>query len=82
MCCVCSVFEYLVRSDIVNCQNSQSDLMCVSYSQKAALWSLYGNRSVCSDSVLTGYQLTCQGWPWKVSMCLCGVVNFCLPKYH
>ena len=40
------VFEYLVKSDIVNCQHSLSELMCVSYAQKAALWSMYGNRCV------------------------------------
>ena len=42
------VFEFLLRSDIVNCQHSQSDLMTVSYAQKAALWHLYGKREMCS----------------------------------
>jgi anaphase-promoting complex subunit 5 len=42
------VFEFLLRSDIVNCQHSQSDLMTVSFAQKAALWHLYGKREMCS----------------------------------
>ena len=40
----CSVFEFLLKSDIVNCQHSMSDLMCTSYAQKAALWHMYGRR--------------------------------------
>ena len=39
-----SVFDLLLKSDIVNCQNSLSDLMCTSYAQKAALWDMYGHR--------------------------------------
>ena len=42
------VFELLLRSDIINCQHSQSDLMVTSYAQKAALWYLYGNTEMCS----------------------------------
>ena len=34
----------MLKSDIINCQHSLSDLLCVSYAQKAALWQLYGNR--------------------------------------
>ncbi|XP_041368923.1 anaphase-promoting complex subunit 5-like [Gigantopelta aegis] len=50
-----SVFEYLVKSDILNCQHSLVGLMCISYAQKAALWSMYGKRecsSMCSQLVL------------------------------
>ncbi|KAL3872067.1 hypothetical protein ACJMK2_040023 [Sinanodonta woodiana] len=39
-----SVFEYIMKSDILNCQHSQSGFMCMSYTQKAALWKMYGKR--------------------------------------
>lgn len=50
-----SVFEFLLKSDLLNCQHSQSHFMCVSYAQKAALWEMYGKRessSMCSLLVL------------------------------
>ncbi|XP_048245886.1 anaphase-promoting complex subunit 5-like isoform X1 [Haliotis rufescens] len=50
-----SIFEYLLKSDILNCQHSVAGLMCVSYAQKAALWHMYGKRessSMCSQLVL------------------------------
>ncbi|KAI0218824.1 Anaphase-promoting complex subunit 5 [Lamellibrachia satsuma] len=43
-----SVFEFLLKSDIVNCQHSMIDLMCTSYAQKAALWHMYGRREMSS----------------------------------
>ncbi|KAK3088849.1 hypothetical protein FSP39_024561 [Pinctada imbricata] len=43
-----SVFEYLLKSDILNCKHSQSHFMCVSYAQKSALWNLYGKRESAS----------------------------------
>ena len=46
MCFYADVFEFLVKSDILNCQHSLPDLFCVSYAQKAALWHMYGNRCV------------------------------------
>lgn len=45
-----SVFDFLLKSDILNCQHSQSHFMCVSYAQKAALWHMYGKREMCSVS--------------------------------
>jgi len=42
-----SIFEFLLKSDIINCQSSMSDLMSTSYAQKAALWSVYGKREMC-----------------------------------
>ncbi|CAH1785514.1 unnamed protein product [Owenia fusiformis] len=50
-----SIFDYLMKSDILNCQHSQVDLMAISYAQKTALWHLYGNRemaSLCSQLLL------------------------------
>lgn len=50
-----SVIEYMLKSDILNCQHSQPHFMCVSYAQKAALWHMYGKRessSMCSQLVL------------------------------
>ncbi|XP_023229697.1 anaphase-promoting complex subunit 5-like isoform X1 [Centruroides sculpturatus] len=37
------VFEVMMKSDILNCQHSMTELMGSSYSQRAALWTLYGN---------------------------------------
>ncbi|XP_064650104.1 anaphase-promoting complex subunit 5-like isoform X2 [Lineus longissimus] len=39
-----SVFEFILKSDILNCQHSQLDLMSISYAQKSAMWHMYGNR--------------------------------------
>ncbi|XP_076090764.1 anaphase-promoting complex subunit 5-like [Mytilus galloprovincialis] len=50
-----SVFEFLLKSDLLNCQHSQSHFMCVSYAQKSALWEMYGKRessAMCSLLVL------------------------------
>lgn len=50
-----SVIEYMLKSDILNCQHSQPHFMCVSFAQKAALWHMYGKRessSMCSQLVL------------------------------
>jgi len=35
-----------VKSDVLNCQHSLSDLMSTSLAQRAALWQFYGHRSV------------------------------------
>lgn len=45
-----SVFDFLLKSDILNCQHSQSHFMCVSYAQKGALWTMYGKRENSSMS--------------------------------
>lgn len=42
--CFCSVFEFLIKSDLLNIQHSLSDLAAVGYSQKASLWIAYGFR--------------------------------------
>nr|CAD7459333.1 unnamed protein product [Timema tahoe] len=44
------VFELMSRSDQLNFQHSMVELMANSYSQKAALWSLYGKTQMCSVS--------------------------------
>ena len=41
-----SILDYLVKSDVLNCQHSLSDLVSTSLAQKAALWQFYGHRSV------------------------------------
>jgi len=38
------VLEYLVKSDVLNCQHSLSDMMSTSLAQKAVLWDFYGHR--------------------------------------
>ena len=37
-----TVMEILTRSDVLNCQHSILELVTSSYSQKSALWSMYG----------------------------------------
>lgn len=36
------IFEFMMKSDILNCQHSILELMSNSYAQKAALWHMYG----------------------------------------
>ena len=43
---VCSVFDYMMKSNVINCQNSLYGMMSISGAQRAGLWSYYGNRSV------------------------------------
>lgn len=40
----CSVLEYMMKSNVINCQHSLYAMMAVSGAQRAALWSYYGNR--------------------------------------
>ena len=40
-----SVFEYMMKSNVLNCQNSLYGMMSISAAQRAGLWSYYGNRS-------------------------------------
>lgn len=50
-----TILEFLLKSDILNCQHSQSGFMCISSGQKAALWGMYGrseNISMYSQLVL------------------------------
>lgn len=42
------VFEYLQKSDVLNCQHSQAGFMCTSFANKAALWQMYGKRECLS----------------------------------
>ncbi|XP_052789815.1 anaphase-promoting complex subunit 5-like isoform X2 [Mya arenaria] len=42
------VFEYLQKSDVLNCQHSQSGFMCTSFANKAALWQMYGKMECMS----------------------------------
>ncbi|PVD22360.1 hypothetical protein C0Q70_18170 [Pomacea canaliculata] len=51
----CSVLEYMMKSNVINCQHSLYAMMAVSGAQRAALWSYYGNRecaSMCAQTVL------------------------------
>lgn len=36
------------KSDLLNCQNSMVDLMSNSYSQKTALWQMYGKTDMAN----------------------------------
>uniref|UniRef100_T1IR26 Anaphase-promoting complex subunit 5 n=1 Tax=Strigamia maritima TaxID=126957 RepID=T1IR26_STRMM len=36
------IFEFMMKSDILNCQHSMLELMANSFAQKAALWRTYG----------------------------------------
>ncbi|KAK6195948.1 hypothetical protein SNE40_001269 [Patella caerulea] len=47
-----SVFEYLEYSDILNCQNFLTGMIQVSYTQKSALWHLFGKSELSSMSSL------------------------------
>lgn len=40
------VFEFMMKSDILNCQHSMLELMSNSYAQKAALWHMYGKSCI------------------------------------
>lgn len=44
------VFEVLMKSDALNCQNSMLELLANSFAQKAALWLLYGKMEMSSLS--------------------------------
>lgn len=49
------VFEMTMKSDILNCHHSISELLGPAYAQKASLWYLYGNSSLadlCSQILL------------------------------
>ena len=41
------VLEYLMKSDVLNCQHSLSEMMSTSLTQKAALWQFYGHSELC-----------------------------------
>jgi len=51
--CLCRILEYLVKSDVLNCQHSLTDLMSTSLAQKASLWHFYGHRSVIRPLYVT-----------------------------
>ncbi|KAG5328440.1 APC5 protein, partial [Acromyrmex charruanus] len=42
------VFEILMKSDMLNCQHSMSDLMSVTFAEKSALWAYYGKMEMAS----------------------------------
>ncbi|XP_076316414.1 anaphase promoting complex subunit 5 ida isoform X1 [Tachypleus tridentatus] len=44
------VFELMMKSDILNCQHSMTELLGSAYSQRAALWTLYGNSCMANLS--------------------------------
>ncbi|KZC12695.1 Anaphase-promoting complex subunit 5 [Dufourea novaeangliae] len=49
------VFETLMKSDVLNCQHSMTDLMSMTYAEKSALWAYYGKTemsSVCAQLLL------------------------------
>ncbi|XP_011314211.1 anaphase-promoting complex subunit 5 [Fopius arisanus] len=48
------VFQTLIKSDVLNCQHSMTDLMSMSYAEKAALWAYYGKAemSIVSSQLL------------------------------
>ncbi|XP_038046121.1 anaphase-promoting complex subunit 5-like [Patiria miniata] len=49
-----SVFEYLAKSDMLNCKHNQPQLVQTSLAQQSALWQMYGHRTMSSlcDQVL------------------------------
>ncbi|XP_014476776.1 PREDICTED: anaphase-promoting complex subunit 5 isoform X2 [Dinoponera quadriceps] len=42
------VFETLIKSDVLNCQHSMSDLMSITFAEKSALWAYYGKTEMAS----------------------------------
>lgn len=49
------VFETLMKSDVLNCQHSMSDLMSMTFAEKSALWAYYGKTemsTVCAQLLL------------------------------
>ncbi|XP_072015679.1 anaphase-promoting complex subunit 5-like isoform X2 [Amphiura filiformis] len=42
------VFEYLAKSDALNCQHNQSQLVSTSLAQQSALWQMYGQSTMSS----------------------------------
>lgn len=42
------VFDVLMKSDMLNCQHSMSDLMSITFSEKSALWAYYGKMEMAS----------------------------------
>nr|KAG5694543.1 hypothetical protein BaRGS_032488 [Batillaria attramentaria] len=50
-----NVFDYLMKSSVINCQHSLYAMMSISGVQRSALWSYYGNRecaAMCAQIVL------------------------------
>ncbi|XP_071802629.1 anaphase-promoting complex subunit 5-like [Asterias amurensis] len=43
-----SVFEYLTKSDVLNCKHNQPQLVQTSLAQQSALWQMYGHRTMSS----------------------------------
>lgn len=42
------VFDILIKSDMLNCQHSMSDLMSITFAEKSALWAYYGKMEMAS----------------------------------
>ncbi|XP_011251968.2 anaphase-promoting complex subunit 5 isoform X1 [Camponotus floridanus] len=42
------VFDILMKSDMLNCQHSMSDLMSITFAEKSALWAYYGKTEMAS----------------------------------
>ncbi|XP_029166139.1 anaphase-promoting complex subunit 5 [Nylanderia fulva] len=49
------IFDILMKSDMLNCQHSMSDLMSITFAEKSALWAYYGKMemsSLCAQLLL------------------------------
>lgn len=42
------VFDILMKSDMLNCQHSMSDLMSITFAEKSALWAYFGKTEMAS----------------------------------
>lgn len=40
--------QTLIKSDVLNCQHSMSDLMSITFAEKSALWAYYGKTEMAS----------------------------------
>ncbi|XP_066585318.1 anaphase-promoting complex subunit 5 [Prorops nasuta] len=45
-----TVFEALLKSDVLNCEHSMIDLVSMTYAEKSALWAYYGKTELSSIS--------------------------------
>ncbi|XP_052222567.1 anaphase-promoting complex subunit 5-like isoform X3 [Dreissena polymorpha] len=85
----CQVFEYLQKSDMLNCQHSQSGFMCTSFANKAALWHMYGKRectSMLSQMILhldtTEHSVYYNGESVCIAMCNLARIHAQMGQYN
>jgi len=45
---VTTLLQILMKSDMLNCQHSMSDLMSITFAEKSALWAYYGKTEMAS----------------------------------